>query len=121
MASNVIQGPNPQKALDFSGMSGGLFRSRTTEAKRARQDSSEDMNYVCGKCDKQIDEGIKCAGCKQLFCFDCAGVSKGLYGCLLKGELDDSDGIVSAVNLCFRPWIISLRFCKIYAHSMTLD
>ena len=89
MASNVIEGLNPQKTLDFSGMSGGLFRSRTTEAKRARQDSSEDMNYVCGKCDKQIDEGIKCAGCKQLFCFNCAGVSKGLYSCLIKGELDD--------------------------------
>ena len=32
-----------------------------------RQDSSEDMKYVCGKCDKQIDEGGKCAGCSNYF------------------------------------------------------
>ena len=75
MASNVKQGRNPQKALDVSEMSG--------------QDSSEDMNYVCGRCDKQKVEGIKCVGCKQLFCFNCAGVSKGLYSCLINGELDD--------------------------------
>ena len=93
MASNYpkfIQDPKPNVTLNFSDTgTSGLFRTRTTEAKRARQDSNEDKVQVCSKCDKEIGEGINCSGCKQLFCFNCAGISKGLHNCLLKGELDD--------------------------------
>ena len=93
MASNYPkfrQDPKPNLTLNLSGTgTSGLFRTRTTEAKRARQDSNEDNVQVCSKCDKEIGEGINCSGCKQLFCFNCAGISKGLHNCLLKGELDD--------------------------------
>ena len=93
MASNYPksrQDPKPNLTLNFSGTgSSGVFRTRTTEAKRARQDSNEDNVQVCSKCDKEIEEGINCSGCKQLFCFNCAGISKALHNCLLKGELDD--------------------------------
>ena len=93
MASNSNQRSFPQKALDFGGTPKGAFfrrSGRTTDAKRARQDSSEDDKvYMCNKCEKPLDEGINCAGCKLVFCFNCAGISRGLYNCLLNGELDD--------------------------------
>ncbi|MEW8545300.1 MAG: hypothetical protein AB2693_17395, partial [Candidatus Thiodiazotropha sp.] len=67
-----------------------LYSVRGNDAKRARQDSSEQENsvFVCQKCDRHIEEGINCVGCKLLFCLKCAGVSATLYKCIVNGELE---------------------------------
>ena len=82
----------PQKVLFFSGTpTGAFFRrsERINDAKRSRQDSSGvDKVYMCHKCDKQIEEGINCVGCKLVFCFNGVGIniSRALYNYLLNRE-----------------------------------
>ena len=60
------------------------------DAKRSRQDSSEvELSlYICQKCDKKVDDGVTCTGCKLLFCISCAKISPSLYNCMMTGEMD---------------------------------
>ena len=69
-----------------------LFSSRGKQEKDAkcpRQDSIEGeiTQFLSQCCDKKVEDGINCPGCKLLFCLRCAKVSPALYNCLRSGEM----------------------------------